>query len=287
MCMDPGTRHCTHDGMLLLGWVPLYCKLKDSHAASPRGVESFMLYKCVALENGGLWQEMQPRGWVGSWYPWWTSDFGRIKSWQPQIGGNYHMVSSHKVLYLSCIGQEDQAVSDSHSHHRSPLQRKQMSMYMYKNRLMYHYNKLRMKNPCNARSNSTRMGMLNIHVNIRVSIESITWRRKRWHKVRRNGTSVMKRWLRQGWNRRCMCYCIRCMGFKSIGRVFCLYVSGASAFSFEVSRTVGTCKGWRRRTKGIGVILIWHHCKCTSQRARWARDLRRMAQKCKTALADS
>jgi hypothetical protein len=42
-----------HDGILLTGWVPLYCKLKDSHARSLRGVESIVLYISVALENGG------------------------------------------------------------------------------------------------------------------------------------------------------------------------------------------------------------------------------------------
>jgi hypothetical protein len=31
----------------------LYCKLKDSHARSPRGVESIVLYISVVFENGG------------------------------------------------------------------------------------------------------------------------------------------------------------------------------------------------------------------------------------------
>ena len=44
-------------------------------------------------------------------------------------------------------------------------------------------------------------------------------------KVRRSGTWIVK--VRR--NR------IECMGFRSISRVLCLYVSGASAFSFEVS----------------------------------------------------
>ena len=136
-----------------------------------------------------------------------------------------------------------------------------------------------MKNVCNARS--IRMGVLDIHVNVRVGIESVTRRRKRWHRVRRNGTWIVKRWhkmrrnrtwivkrgLQQGWNRRCtsVCSCIGCMGFRSVGRVLCLYVSGASAFGFEVSGTVGTCKGWRRRTKDIGMISIWHHYKSISR----------------------
>lgn len=125
----------------------------------------------------------------------------------------------------------------------------------------WHTIKLRMKNLCNARN--IRMGMLDIHVNVRVGIESITRRRMRRHKVRRNGTWVVKRWLRQGWNRQCSC--IGCMGFRCVGRVLSLYMSGASTFGFEVSGTVETCKGWRRRTKGIGMISIWHHCKSMSQ----------------------
>ena len=126
-----------------------------------------------------------------------------------------------------------------------------------------------------------RRGMLDIHANVGISIESVPWRRRRRHKVRRNGTWVVKRWLWQGWNRWWTCNCIGYM-------VLCFYVSGASAFGFEVSGTVGACKGWRRRTKVIDMISIWHHCKSISQAvrpARRARDLRRMARKRETALA--
>jgi hypothetical protein len=42
-----------HNGILSTGWVPLYCKLKDSHARSPREVESIVWYISVVLENGG------------------------------------------------------------------------------------------------------------------------------------------------------------------------------------------------------------------------------------------
>ena len=42
-----------HDGIFLSGWVPLYCKLNDSHGVSPSWVKSIMLYICVVFENGG------------------------------------------------------------------------------------------------------------------------------------------------------------------------------------------------------------------------------------------
>ena len=174
------------------------------------------------------------------------------------------------------------------------------------------------------------MGMLDIHINVRVGIiESIIWRRKRWHKMWGNGTWIAKvRWnrtwiMKVRWNGTCIMKVrrnrtwiakvrmnwtwivkgrmswtwiakgrrsgtwivkvrrnrIKCMGFESIGRVLCLYVSGASAFSFEVSGTVmvRTFKSWRRTwTKSIDKILIWHHCKSTNEgegHARRARDL--------------
>jgi hypothetical protein len=46
-----------YNSTLLTNWVLLYCKLKDSHAKSPKGVKSIVLYISVAFENGSssLW----------------------------------------------------------------------------------------------------------------------------------------------------------------------------------------------------------------------------------------
>jgi hypothetical protein len=41
-----------YNSTLLTNWVLLYCKLKDSHAKSPKGVKSIVLYISVAFENG-------------------------------------------------------------------------------------------------------------------------------------------------------------------------------------------------------------------------------------------
>ena len=59
------------------------------------------------------------------------------------------------------------------------------------------------------------------------------------------------------------------MGFRSVVKVLCYYVSSASIYASEVSGTVmvGTCKGWMRRTKGITMSSIWHHCRSISQDA--------------------
>ena len=49
--------------------------------------------------------------------------------------------------------------------------------------------------------------------------------------------------------------CIGCMGFRSVGRVLFFHVSGASTLCVEASGTKGTCKDWKWRTQGIGMIL--------------------------------